>query len=255
MRIAITRGVSPSIGACELTHVERQAIDVAAAREQHAAYETALRALGCEIERLPAEDDLPDSVFVEDIAIVFPELAILTRPGAETRRGETGSIAQALQPYRPVSPIQPPATVDGGDVLVAGKTVFIGLSQRTNQDAAAQMAAILKPLGYSLQCLPVTRCLHLKSAVTQVDEETLLLNPDWVDEGHFSGWRLLSVHPDEPFGANALLLKNKIVYPAAYVRTRAIMEQLSLAVMPVEVSELAKAEGGVTCCSLIVDVA
>src|SRR5436190_11918806 len=175
--VAITRAVSPALGACELTHVARVPIDVELARAQHRAYEQALINAGYRVERLDTGPDMPDSVFVEDIAVVFDELAIITRPGAESRRRETPAVAEALAAYRPLHVIQPPGTVDGGDVLVAGRKVFVGRSTRTNDAAAMQMRRILGPFGYTVVQTDVRGCLHLKSAVTRLDADRLLVNP------------------------------------------------------------------------------
>jgi dimethylargininase len=236
---------------CQLTHLARAPIDVSRAAEQHLAYERQLEAMGCDVRSLPAEPELPDSVFVEDAAVVFDELAFLARSGAESRRAEVESIAEALEPYRKLARIEPPGTLDGGDVLRVGKRVFVGLSRRTNQAGIEQMRALLPVYGYSIESVPVERCLHLKSAVTQVGEGALLINPAWVEPGAFRGLELIEVDAAEPYAANALLVKGVVVYPAAYERTRKRLDQRGIGVVTVEVSELAKAEGGVTCCSLI----
>ncbi len=160
MPIAVTREVSPAINRCELTHVAREAIDVNAARAQHHQYEECLAALGCRVIRLPDTPDLPDSVFVEDCAVVLDEIAIITRPGAESRRAETTSVAGGLRAFRELEHIQPPATVDGGDVLLVGRTLFVGLSSRTNGAAVEQLGSLLHPLGYSVVAVEVAGCLH-----------------------------------------------------------------------------------------------
>jgi dimethylargininase len=258
MYVALTRPVSASIGQCELTHLDRQPIDVDLARAQHHRYEEALAALGCRVERLPEEPNLPDAVFVEDAAIVLDELAIVTRPGAASRRPETRTVARALERYRPLATIEPPGTLDGGDVLrvgpdeASGKTLYVGLSQRSSRAAVEQMRTLLAPLGYSVRGVPVRGCLHLKSAVTQVAEDLLLINRGWVDGERFDGLGLLDVDPSEPYAANALRIDGTLVYAAAYPRTRERLEARGIAVSIVDLSELAKAEGAVTCCSLIV---
>lgn len=251
MLIAITREVSPNIGSCELTHLAREVIDVNVARVQHRQYEDCLAALGCEVHRLSGQPELPDSVFVEDTAVVLDELAIITRPGADSRKPETRSIAKALKPYRRLSYIESPGTMDGGDVLTIGKMLFVGLSRRSNQAGIEQMRALLDPFGYTVQGVQVSGCLHLKSAVTQVAKNTLLINRTWVDAGAFEHMNLIDVDPSEPFGANALLVGETVVYPSAYPHTRRRLEDHGISVRVVDVSELAKAEGGVTCCSLV----
>ncbi len=251
MLIAITRAVSSSIDQCELTNLERQPIDLEMARRQHHAYEAVLAALGAAVHSLPAEDELPDAVFVEDTAIVLDECAVITRPGAASRRPETESIAAALGPYRTLEYIRSPGTVDGGDVLCLGKDVFIGVSTRSNRSAIGQMQDALGPSGYRVSGVPVSGCLHLKSAVTQVAEDALLINPRWVDRGVFPGWKLIEVDPSEPYAANALMVSGKVIYQPAFPRTGRLLEQAGLSLVWVDASELGKAEGALTCCSLI----
>jgi dimethylargininase len=251
MLIAITREVSPAFERCELTHLARQPIDLATARRQHEAYEQALKTAGCAMVRLAAGDGMPDSVFIEDMAVVFRELAIITRPGAESRSGETAAVAEALAPYRSLVHIEPPGTIDGGDVLTSGMRVFVGASPRTNAAGIAQMGRHLAPFGYTVHMVPVRGCLHLKSAVTAVADDTLLINPEWVPADHFRPFHLLEVHPAEPNGANALRVGGALIYPTAFPRTCARLQTRGLQVTTLDVSELAKAEGAVTCCSLI----
>lgn len=251
MKFAITREISRSIVNCELTHLARTPIDVSRARAQHEQYRSALRALGLEVLSLPEEPDLPDSVFVEDAAIVLDEVAVLTRPGADSRKPEVESIARALGKYRPLLRVSAPATLDGGDVLVVGKKIFVGQTLRSNSVAVEQLTALLKPFGYSVAGVPVTGCLHLKSAVTQVAEDILLINPAWVEKSYFEGFKFIEVDPSEPFAANALMVDGTLIYPAAFEGTRTRLETAGRPIVPVEADELSKAEGGVTCCSLI----
>jgi len=251
MKIAITREVSRSIVNCELTHLARTPIDVTRARAQHEQYRSALRALGLEIISLPEEPDLPDSVFVEDAAIVLDEVAVLTRPGADSRKPEVESVARALEPYCQLLQVTAPATLDGGDVLVIGKRIFVGQTLRSNDAAVARLTHLLKPFGYQVAGVPVTGCLHLKSAITQVDEITLLINPAWVEKSYFEGFKFIEVDPSEPFAANALLVDGTLIYPSAYPQTRERLESVGRPIVPVEADELSKAEGGVTCCSLV----
>jgi dimethylargininase len=251
MLIAITRLVSRSIVNCELTHLERTPIDLERARTQHRAYEQTLRGLGVEVHTLPEEPDLPDSVFVEDTAIVLDDCALITSPGAASRRPETGSIARALAPYRNLFTIQAPATLDGGDVLTVGKTIFVGLSSRSTQAAIDQMQGFLAPYGYSVKGVRVTGCLHLKSAVTQVAANTLLINPAWVDKVNFPGMKFIETDPSEQYAANALEVDGSVLYQPAYPKTRSRLEVAGIFPLLVDESELGKAEGALTCCSLI----
>lgn len=252
MITAITRALSPSFAHCELTHIERVPIDMSRAYAQHRAYEEALERLGVAVVALPAEPDLPDSVFVEDTAIVLPERAIITCPGAASRRPEVPSIAQALAHYRNVAWIHAPATIDGGDVLVVGKNIYVGQSTRSNAAGMEALAHLVTPYGYHVRAVPLSGCLHLKSAATLITEDTLLVNPAWVRPDEFAGLSIVSVNPDEPHGANALRVGDAVVYPTAFPRTRDQVARFVKKMECVDVSELAKAEGAVTCCSLLV---
>lgn len=250
-RIAVTRGVSPAIVRCELVHQERRPIDVAAARRQHRRYEEALAALGCRVEALPADPELADSVFVEDAAIVLDEVAVITRPGAESRRGETSAIASALTPHRSLLFIEAPGTLDGGDVLRIGKTLYVGLSGRSNQAAIDQLTAALVPYHYEVRGVAVQGYLHLKSAVTAVGDDTVLVDPRSVDPAAFTGTRAIEIDPRERGAANALRIGERVIYPASFPATRRRLETAGVALLEVDVSELQKAEGAVTCCSLV----
>ncbi len=249
---AMTRDISPSFDQCQLTHLPRVPLDVERARAQHEAYEWALVELGCTVRRIDAGPDLPDSVFIEDTAVVFPEAAVIARPGAATRQPETAAVRDALRRFgMPMRDMAEPATLDGGDVLLIGRQVFIGSSTRTNETAVNQMRRFLRPLGYKVRIVPVEGCLHLKSAVTAVAPDTVIINRAWVPADAFTGLDTIDVDPDEPAGANALLLGDVVVYAAGFPKTRARLEDKGLRVHVVDVDELAKAEGGVTCCSLV----
>ena len=253
MIIALTRAISPKISECELTHLEREAIDFDVAVRQHSEYERTLEALGCRVMRIEEAPQMPDSVFIEDTAVVLDELAIITRPGAPSRRGETAAVEVALAAYRPVHRIEAPATLDGGDVLRVGRRLFAGVSGRTNDEALVQMRAIVDPFGYDVEGVPVTGCLHLKTAVTAIASSMLLLNPEWVDRIFFEAFETIEVDPLEPSGANALVVGDVVLYPAAFPRTAARLRERGLRVELLDASELAKAEGALTCCSVIVE--
>ena len=249
--IAITRAISPRFNECELTHLARTPIDLELARKQHHQYEEALRRLGVEVLSLPSEATLPDSVFVEDTALVLDELALLTRPGADSRKAEVDSIAEALAPYRKLVRIEAPATVDGGDILRLGKSIYVGLSTRSDTNAIEQMRQALSSHGYTVSGIPVTGCLHLKSAVTQASPDTLLINPAWVGKNHFPGWKFVEVDPQEPSAANIVLTPGGAIFPAHFPKTQKKLEDAGIRLEIVPASEVAKAEGAVTCCSLI----
>jgi dimethylargininase len=252
MLVAYTRAVSPTLAECELTHLERKPLDVAAAAAEHGAYEALLAELGATVRRLPAEPALPDAVFVEDTAIVLDEIAIISRPGARSRRPETRTVAAAMAAHRPLARIQGPAMLDGGDVLVADRCVYVGLSSRTNREAIVQLAGMLAPFEYDVVPVLFSGCLHLKSAATRVADDLLLVNPAWVDPDIFCGHRSVFVDPAEPHAANALPLGGSVIHPRHHPRTRVRLTAEGLRVVPVAMDELAKAEAGVTCCCLLV---
>jgi len=251
MLIALTRDLSPALVRCELTHMTRQPIDLERARAQHSAYEARLKEAGCRVERLTAGPDMADSVFIEDTAIVFHELAVVARPGAVSRRVETAGVVDALRRYRELRWLEAPATMDGGDVLVVGRCVFVGRSSRTNDTGIEQMREMLRPLGYDVRSVDVRGCLHLKSAVTALTDDLLLVNPAWVATDSFAPFECVAVHPDEPLAANALRVGKHLIYPTSFPRTLERIGRRGLQVLTVDVTELAKAEGAVTCCSLV----
>ncbi len=253
MVIAITREVSSRFNECEITHIDRTPIDLDIARRQHQEYIHALAQIGCEVIELPEQRDLPDSVFVEDTAFILPEVAVITRPGADSRKPETESIVQALSSHRPLVHVTAPATVDGGDVLVLGKNIYIGMSTRSTMEAVTQLQGLLDNYGYKVTGVELTDCLHLKTAVTRMNNKTLLVNKNWVEAGHFSGYELIDIDPSEPFGANCLPVKDVIIYPSSFPKTQKKIEQKGFKVINVNLDELAKAEGAVTCCSLIIE--
>lgn len=251
MATAITRKISPRFNECEITHIDRTPINLELAETQHDEYIKALQELNCEVIELPAEKDLPDSVFVEDTAFILPEVAVITRPGADSRKPEINSIIPALLPHKNLIHVTAPATVDGGDVLVLGKKIYIGLSTRSTMQAVEQLNNLLNAFGYQVIGIKLTDCLHLKSAVTKVDDTTLLINPKWVDSTHFSGFDLIPIHASEDFAANCLPINGQIIYPTSFPQTQKVLESKGYKIKNVNLDELAKAEGAVTCCSLI----
>ncbi|HEY6267612.1 MAG TPA: arginine deiminase family protein [Candidatus Acidoferrum sp.] len=253
MLTAITRAVSPAIVHCELSFIDRKPIDLANAQNQHHAYENLLGKLGARVISLPAEPDLPDSMFVEDPAIVLDELAVILPLGTNTRRREAASLAQALGKYRKLEFVSLPGTLEGGDVLRIDRKIFVGLTKRSNAEGIRQLAGILAPHGYEVIAVPVTGCLHLKSAVTYLGRNTLLANRAWFDATPLPGHEWIDVDPAEPHAANALALAGTIILPASFPRTRARIEARGFHVTPLDISELQKAESGLTCSSLLFD--
>jgi dimethylargininase len=249
--VAIVRDVSPALARCELTYREREAIDLERAVGEHAGYVRVLRELGLEVVSLPADAAYPDCCFVEDVAIVLDELAVITRPGAESRRGESPVVAQALAAFRQVLPVQPPGTLDGGDVLIVGRKIFVGRTLRTNNAGIESLRAIVSPHGYDVVGVPVKGCLHLKSAVTALDEQTLVANTAWIDSETFRGYEIVPVPPEEPGGANVLSIRGRVLVSAGSHLTRALLERRGSSVIPVRIHEFEKAEAAVTCKSLV----
>jgi dimethylargininase len=244
---ALTRWVGPELEACELTHFERAAIDPKAAHAEHVAYLRVLRELCDEVIELPALPEHPDGCFVEDVALVFDECVVLTRPGAESRRGEVEALAPHLPTDREVLRLEEPCTLDGGDVLVCGQTVYVGWSTRTNHHGLKELAHLLLPHGYRVKAVEVTGCLHLKSAMTLIAPELVLANPALANLERVNGIELLEVDPDEPAAANALLIAGSVIYPEEFPRTAARLAERDVDIRTVPTRELQRAEAGVTC--------
>jgi dimethylargininase len=249
--IALMRDVSPGIARCELTYLERQPIDYERAVKEHERYRDVLRDLGLEVVSLPGDAGYPDCCFVEDTAVVLDEIAVITRPGAESRRGETAVVAEALAAWRHVVAVEAPGTLDGGDVLVTARKIFVGRSHRTNGAGIEALRAIVSPHGYEVVPVAVTGCLHLKSAVTAIDEKTLLANPEWADLEPLRGYEIVPVPAGEPWAANVLTVRGRLVMPRGFPLTRALLEKRGSEVIETNISEFQKAEAGVTCKSLI----
>jgi dimethylargininase len=254
MLIAITRSPGPELAQCELTHLQRQPIDFPGACAQHRAYQEVLRGASCQVIELPADPALPDGVFVEDTAVVLDELAVLAAPAPLSRRAEAGSIEIALLPFRPLFRLPAGAFLEGGDVLRVGRTIYVGLSTRTGEAGLRALGDIVRPFGYTVVGVRVTGCLHLKTACTALDDQTLLVNRAWVDaDSLLSGsvLRLVDVPTEEPWGANVLRLPGAVLVSAAFPRTGDLVRNLGHEAVTVDVSELHKAEAGLTCMSLV----
>jgi len=255
--VAVLRTPAPTLATqCELTHLAREPIEFARILDEHAAYAAALREHGVRVDILPALGDAPDSVFVEDAAIVLDELVLLTRPGAASRQAEPLHIRDALSSHRPrLVSITAPGTLDGGDVLRIGRTLLVGRSTRSNAAGIEQLARLVADHGYSVRAVPVSGALHLKTACTALDDTTLLVNPAWLDPAQLHGFDLISVADGEAFAANVLRLPGGLLVNAAYPRTRERVEQEAAArgarVSAVDIGEFGKAEAGLTCLSLV----
>lgn len=246
------RTPSPALADCELTHIERVAIDLDRAADQHCAYADLLTSLGVEVTILDPLADFPDSCFVEDAALAFPECFVLTSPGVASRRGETAQLRGHLPADRPILAIQAPATIDGGDVLTVGKALFVGLTSRTNAAGVEALRSAIAPFGYSVTGVPGDAALHLKTAVTAPSDACVLINPALIDRRVFAAFDQIECDPSEPFAGNCLRVGSTVVMQSAHPRTAALLAARGFAVESVDVGEFAKAEAGLTCLSLII---
>jgi dimethylargininase len=251
MLTAITRRVSSALARCELSFIERKPIDMEKARAQHHAYEEALARLGARVISLPEEPELPDSMFVEDPAIVLDEVAVICPLGTETRRKEAPAIAAALEEFRKLAHVKLPGMLEGGDVLRVDKKVFVGITARSNPEGIRQLAVILEHFRYHLTAVPVTGCLHLKSAVTYLGRNTLLANREWFAWRRLEGFDWVAVDPSEPHAGNALAVGGSVIFPSSFPKTRAGIEAKGFKVLSLDIGELQKAESGLTCSSLL----
>ena len=249
--IAITRKPSPLIETGERTHIGRDPIDFKNALAQHDAYRAALGELGAAVKRLDDGDDFADGVFVEDTALVLDEMAIMMRPGAESRRKEVDGIARELAKHRELVRVEPPATIDGGDIVVTGRRILVGRSARTNGAGVEALKELTRACGYVVRPVRMTGCLHLKSGCTALPDGRLLINRDWIDTRDLSGFDLVDIPQEEPWAGDVAFVGDTVIEAAAFPKTIETLRAAGYPVRPVDVSEFAKAEGGVTCMSLI----
>jgi dimethylargininase len=249
--MAIMREVSATINRCQLSFRARQPIDVVKAIHQHKAYQDCLSDLHVRPLCLAAEHELPDAVFVEDAAVVVDEIAVMPVMGAPSRRLEVANVANALAHYRPITFLRGPANLDGGDVLRVDRKIFVGLSQRTNPDGIAQLRKVLGSFDYDIHNVAIKGCLHLKSACSYIGSDTLLVNRAWIDAEQFHGFELLNVPHEEPAAANALLINDVVIIPDSFPKTRALLQERGFHIRAIDLSELEKAEAGVTCRTVI----
>jgi dimethylargininase len=247
MPIAFTRAVSPRLAECETTQAER--VDVAQAVAQHAAYEAALREAGLEVRRLPPLDDFPDAVFVEDTALLLGEHAVILRPGAASRAGETETTATGLADSFTLHRLET-GHVDGGDVLRIGRTLYVGISTRTDMAGIRALGGLVGRLGYEVMPVPVAGGLHLKSAATCVND-VLVHNPAWIAPHHFAGTDALAVATGEELGGNVLLAGKALLTPADSPGTAEALAARGFDIVSLDISEMRKADAALTCMSLI----
>jgi dimethylargininase len=247
----LVREISRSLGKCELRHVPRQQFNMEMARRQHAAYVAALEAAGVVVTVLAEEPELPDSAFVEDPVVILDEAAVICRLGAASRNREAESIEHEVARIRRVHRIVSPGTIEGGDVLRIGKTLYVGISGRTNREGIVQLEEIVRPYGYHAIGVSVEGCLHLKTGVTSPAEGLLIANADWIDLTPFGRFEILRVPSAEPWGANTLALNGLVLAAESSPRTADLLESKGLRVKRLGISELQKAEAGLTCLSVL----
>lgn len=235
---------------CNLTYLERGEINIELANDQHAEYCRILESLGCQVDVLPADDALPDCAFIEDTAVVLDEVATIGRPHS-SRLPEVEATSKELKKYRKIAHITSPGKLEGGDVLRVDRTLFVGLSSRTNLEGIKQFQKIIEPLDYQLVIVPVKGCLHLKTACTALDHQTFLIHSDWVDPTSLQTFgELLEIPESEPFAANTLRVGDSILVSSSTPRTAELLIN-KYQVVTIDISEFSKAEAGVTCLSLI----
>jgi len=251
MPIAFTRAVSPRLAECETTQAGR--VDVKRAAAQHAAYEAALAAAGLAVQRLAALDEFPDGMFVEDTALVLGAHAVILRPGAASRAGETASTAEGLAGSLTLHRLEA-GHVDGGDVLRIGQNLYVGISTRTDLAGIRALGELVAPLGFAVVPVPVVGGLHLKSAATCVNN-VLVHNPAWVAAHHFAGAEPLAVAPGEDLGGNVLLAGETLLTAADSPRTAEALAARGFNVVSLDISEMRKADAALTCMSLIGEAA
>lgn len=250
MNAVITHAVSPSIQDCALTFMNRAAIDYHKACEQHEAYCTMLERLGCAVIHLSDNLSYPDSVFIEDPAIVLDELAILTNMGSGSRRHEPRAIAEQLMKYRTLARIETPGTLEGGDVARLGRTLVVGRSNRTNDEGIDQLQSIVAPFGYRVLRVNVDKCLHLKTGCTPLTTDTFLYNPAWIDRTELSEFDVIEVDPAEPWAANIIAVNGSVCMHSGFEKTAVTLEKAGFELAFTDISEFQKAEGGLSCLSI-----
>ena|SRR5829696_344924 len=253
MLSALTRGVSPTIGDCTLTFMEREQVDVAVATRQHEAYTQCLKKMGVQVMSLELLSEAPDAVFIQDTAVVVDEVAVVATMGAACRAGEVESVAEALSSQRPLRRLSPPAMLEGGDVVRVGRTLYVGVSGRTNLEGIRQLSDILAPYDYQVRPVGVRGCLHLSTGCSYLGRGLMLLNPVWVDAAPFRQFEIFEVPETESWAANTIAVGDTVLVASAFERTCALVEGQGFNVVATDISEIQKAEGALTCMSLLFD--
>jgi dimethylargininase len=249
--IAVTHVPSPRLEEGERTYVDDTAVDYALSLRQHAQYCDALRSCGAAVLTLDVNRELPDCVFVEDTAIVLDDVAVMMSMGAESRRAEPAGIEPTLGRYRTIERVRLPATIDGGDVVRLGRTLYVGASPRTNAAGIDALRDVVRAYDYAVIAVAVLKCLHLKTACSALPDGRLLVNRGWIDVSPLPSSALVDVPADEPWAGDVLVIGDRIIASDAFPATASLLERSGFGVTQVAVSEFAKVEGGVTCLSLV----
>ena len=251
--LALTHIPSPNMHQFARTYVNPTTVDYSAARRQHANYCHKLEEVGVSVRTLCVNQQHPDCAFIEDVAIVLDEVAILSIMGTASRSLEPAAVQKELSLFREIRHIEPPATIEGGDVLRVDRTLLVGLSSRTSLAGAVKLVQIVQRYGYRVIPVPVLNCLHLKTACTALPNGQLLVNPMWLDMRSLTNYDHLAIPADEPWAANTLPINERVLLPANHVQTGELISQVGFRIEPIDISEFAKAEGGVTCLSLLIN--
>lgn len=248
---AIVRTPGQSLVEGITTHPELGRPDYQLALRQHAAYIHALERCGLEVRILPAQDDFPDSCFVEDVAVCTPTFAVITRPGADSRRGEIAGVRDILSTYFPlIEEIKAPGTIEGGDVMMVGDRFYVGLSSRTNADGAAQFIAALERNGYTGHTVKMPETLHLKTGCSYMEENVLLVDQAFSAYPEFSSFKRIDIVPDESYAANCLRVNDFVIVPSGYPKVLAAIQAVGMKTIALDMSEYKKVDGGLSCLSL-----
>jgi len=250
-KIALTRGISAAIDRCEVSFIDRAPIDVQKMKQQHRAYEDMLRSMGYEVVQIPADDSCPDCCFIEDTALVLDEIAVITYPGSEARRGEVPGVVPTIEKYRKTVRIEPPATLEGGDVLRIGRNLYVGLTQRTNAQGVESLRSLVKPYGYTVTGVPTPGALHMKSVCTAADDRTIVADPTRMDASVFKDYDVVEIPPDEWMGGDLLPINGTVCMIEGFPKLKTALEARGLEVRTQNMSEFLKAEAGLTCLSLL----
>ncbi|MFH0760851.1 MAG: arginine deiminase family protein [Bacteroidota bacterium] len=248
---AIVRDVPNSFQKCVTTFHNKRKINVALAKQQHQQYCETLSSLGLKLIRIEADDTLPDCCFTEDTVIVFDVFAVITIPGAPSRIPETIEIEKTLSRLKTIVHITKPGTIEGGDVLRIGKKIFIGNSGRTNEEGIRQVASVIKHKGYQVIPVKIRNALHLKSVCTYLGNGCIILAEGYLDEKIFSEYDKIIVPKGEEYCANCLVVNGSVLIPKGFPKTKKIIENNGFPIIEIEMSEIEKAEGALTCLSVI----